>query len=157
MPRSQGRFPADYHAGHCSRCAALPLHSCACPKFSAPLFTLLLALLLYQGTFFRSLEIVAVYQICVLFLDLLLMASMRILDISYAAYTENRLFIWINNVVVTNVSLIPLALLLRPVLRQKKRSDTQSTADLTKILAALFVAVTAVSYTHLTLPTIYSV
>lgn len=111
-------------------------------SFSAPLLTLLLALLLYHGTFFRSLEIVAVYQICVLFLDLLFLASMRILDISYAAYTENRLFIWINNVVVTNVSLIPLALLLRPLLRQKGRSDTQSAADLTKILAALFLAVT---------------
>lgn len=109
---------------------------------SVPLGTFLLALVLYRDSLLRKLLVVAVCHVCILFLDLPVVATMKILEIPYAAWTQNRLFVWIANVIVANLFLIPIALLLRPVLRAKEDSGPQSEADLTRVFAALFAAVT---------------
>ncbi len=111
-------------------------------SIAVPAGTFLLVLVLYRGSFLRKLEIVAAYHICILFLDLLVVASMATWNVSYAAWSESRLFQWVCNVVIINLFLIPAALLLRPVLRARKACDSQETRDLTCILAALFAAVT---------------
>ena len=110
-----------------------------------PFGIFLLVLVLYRDSFLRKLWIAAANQVCILFLDLPFVAAIRILDIPYTAWTQNRLSVWIVNVVVGNLLLIPLALLLRPVLRAKEDPGPQSVADLTRILVALFVAVTVMA------------
>ena len=111
-------------------------------SFSAPLGTLLLVLILYRGSPLRKIGIVTVYQVCILFMDAFVMSSMKLLGISVEAYMGNQLFAWITNAVISNITLIPIALLLRPVLQPKGEPGMRHIRETVGILAFLFLSVT---------------